>query len=72
MTDFKEIPIEDEVAWKFCKQSNFKEGLARNEPFNQIFARGRYTRFQKKIEECEVFDDDVWVCTHPKAGTFSS
>ena len=71
MPEFKEIPLEDEATVKFCQQSCFKEGLARVEPFNQIYPRGSYTRFHKTIEDFEVFDDDVWVCTHPKAGTNS-
>ena len=66
----KEVLVEDEATKRFNEQTHrfAEKGFSRVEPYDQIFPTGLYTRFQKKIEDFEVYDDDIWVCTHPKSG----
>lgn len=44
---------------------NFEEG---NDVFNGYILPKAFKKIQRKIEDLEVREGDVWVCTHPKSG----
>jgi len=67
--EVKEVLIEDEVVQRFNSQTFTMSSrpLCKIEPFNQIFPQG-YTQHHQRIQDFEVFDDDVWVSVFPKSG----
>jgi len=64
-----ETLIEDDMVKKLCDQCHhYKDtGLSLVQPYNQIFPTG-YVEHHESIQNLEVFEDDVWICTFPKSG----
>ena len=68
--EVREVVIEDEVTQRFNSQTFTMSSrpLCKVEPYNQIFPQGLYLEHHERIQEFEVFDDDVWIATFPKSG----
>ena len=71
--DVKEIPIVDEVVKEFCSKiysttQGFRKGLSIVKPYDQIFFTGYVENYHQKIQDFEIFEDDVWISTYPRSG----
>ena len=62
--------IEDENHKTFLSNHSdaFPSGYYRYQPFNQILPKAYLNQIQE-IRDFKVRDDDIWICSLPKAGT---
>ena len=69
----REVPIEDEAVKEFCSKiysttHDVRKGLCMVKPYDQVFFSGYLDNYHQRIQEFEVFDDDVWISTFPRSG----
>ena len=71
--ELKEIPIEDKAVKEFCSKiysttQGFHKGLSIVKPYDQVFYTGYLENYHQKVQDFEIFEDDVWISTYPKSG----
>ena len=73
--EVEEIPIEDDAVKELCSkmystsQEDHKR-LCMIKPYDQAFRTGYLKDYHQRIQEFEVFDDDVWIGTFPRSGKY--
>lgn len=62
--------IEDGVVKKFCSQccDSLNTGLSLVQPYNQVLPASYLKHHRRRIQNFDVFEDDVWLCAFPKSG----
>ena len=48
---------------------SFPSGLVRFLPYNQVLPKV-YQKYEKRIKNLEVRDDDIWISSFPKCGMY--
>jgi len=71
--EVQEIPIEDDTVKEFCSKmystSRDDQTLCMIKPYDQVFRTGYLKDYHQRIQDFEIFEDDVWISTFPRSGT---
>ena len=59
--------IEDDVLKRFWLQCQENKEFCLVQPYNQVLPIG-YKKHHELVQNFDVFEDDIWICTFPKSG----